>query len=175
MRQKANRQGCRVPDFVNRVTRYCPARKQAQGSGAMALPSGIGRFFRFLRPRFGVKGSLFAAFAVIAGMAIIISAGAAMVFATRSFYRIDGAPFIIHCDRFARAITRINERSVSFTLDGPSGLDAHISLVAGGGPREAFEAQMWDSTGQLVAPDRDAPDVLCRFSVAAQGAYTLGW
>ncbi len=46
----------------------------------MALPSGIGRFFRFLRPRFGVKGSLFAAFAVIAGMAIIISAGAAMVF-----------------------------------------------------------------------------------------------
>src|SRR5260221_3785142 len=33
----------------------------------------------FLRPRWGVRGSLFAAFAVIAGMAIIISAGAGMV------------------------------------------------------------------------------------------------
>ena len=32
-----------------------------------------------LRPRWGVKGSLFAAFAVIAGMAIVISAGAGMV------------------------------------------------------------------------------------------------
>jgi methyl-accepting chemotaxis protein len=33
----------------------------------------------FLRPQWGIRGSLFAAFAVIAGMAIIISAGAGMV------------------------------------------------------------------------------------------------
>jgi methyl-accepting chemotaxis protein len=50
----------------------------------MALRLGIGRFFGlffgFLRPRFGVRGSLFAAFAVIAAMAIIISAGAGFVF-----------------------------------------------------------------------------------------------
>src|SRR5450631_2875042 len=32
-----------------------------------------------LRPQWGVRGSLFAAFAVIAGMAILISAGAGMV------------------------------------------------------------------------------------------------
>jgi methyl-accepting chemotaxis protein len=35
--------------------------------------------FGFLRPQWGVQGSLFAAFAVIAGMAIIISAGAGLV------------------------------------------------------------------------------------------------
>src|ERR1700686_78768 len=35
--------------------------------------------FGFLRPQWGVRGSLFAAFAVIAGMAIIISAGAGLV------------------------------------------------------------------------------------------------
>ncbi len=46
----------------------------------MALRSGSGKFFRVLRPRFGVRGSLFAAFAVIAGMAIVISIGAALVF-----------------------------------------------------------------------------------------------
>src|SRR5580692_11428608 len=36
-------------------------------------------FLRFLRPQWGVRGSLFAAFAVIAGMAIVISAGAGLV------------------------------------------------------------------------------------------------
>jgi methyl-accepting chemotaxis protein len=47
----------------------------------MALRSSIGNFVRlgFLRPQWGVSGSLFAAFAVIAGMAILISAGAATV------------------------------------------------------------------------------------------------
>ena len=37
------------------------------------------RILDLLSPRWGVKGSLFAAFAVIAGMAIVISAGAGMV------------------------------------------------------------------------------------------------
>jgi len=41
--------------------------------------SRLGRIFGFLRPRWGVRGSLFAAFAVIAGMALVIRAGAAMV------------------------------------------------------------------------------------------------
>lgn len=41
--------------------------------------SKLGRLLGFLRPRWGVRGSLFAAFAVIAGMALVISAGAAMV------------------------------------------------------------------------------------------------
>jgi methyl-accepting chemotaxis protein len=47
----------------------------------MALPSTIGKSGRLglLRPQWGVRGSLFAAFAVIAGMAIAISAGAGMV------------------------------------------------------------------------------------------------
>jgi len=35
--------------------------------------------FGFLRPQWGVRGSLFAAFAVIAGMALVISAGAGLV------------------------------------------------------------------------------------------------
>ena len=52
------------------------------GGGDMAGRFGIGRLFgflRFFRPRWGVRGSLFAAFAVIAGMALVISAGAALV------------------------------------------------------------------------------------------------
>ena len=50
----------------------------------MALRSTYGKSAppRFLRRHWGVRGSLFAAFAVIAGMAILISAGAGMVLAT---------------------------------------------------------------------------------------------
>jgi hypothetical protein len=46
----------------------------------MAFRSSRGRlgYRRFQFPRLGVKCSLFAAFAVIAGMAILISAGAGM-------------------------------------------------------------------------------------------------
>src|SRR6476469_7260096 len=46
---------------------------------ARRFTSAFGGFLRFLRPRWGVRGSLFAAFALIAGMAIVISIGAGMV------------------------------------------------------------------------------------------------
>jgi len=45
----------------------------------MAIRLGLGKVFGFLRPSWGVRGSLFAAFAVIAAMAIVISAGAGYV------------------------------------------------------------------------------------------------
>src|SRR5277367_6669981 len=70
------------PDFVNQVTRYCRPFDPTRTSGvrkAMALRLSFGSVFRVFRPRWGVRGSLFAAFAVIAGMAIVISAGAGMV------------------------------------------------------------------------------------------------
>ena len=47
----------------------------------MSARLGIWNFLALLRPRWGIRGSLFAAFAVIAGMAIVISAGAGMVLA----------------------------------------------------------------------------------------------
>jgi methyl-accepting chemotaxis protein len=46
---------------------------------ALRLSFGISGLFRFLRFGWGIRGSLFAAFVVIAGMAIIISAGAGLV------------------------------------------------------------------------------------------------
>jgi methyl-accepting chemotaxis protein len=50
-------------------------------AGAMALRYPIGKFVHldFLRSGWGIRGSLFAAFAAIAGMTILISAGAGMV------------------------------------------------------------------------------------------------
>src|SRR4051812_33586727 len=45
----------------------------------MALPSASDKIKPLRRLRWGIRGSLFAAFAAIAGMAILISAGAGMV------------------------------------------------------------------------------------------------
>src|SRR5262245_55049622 len=47
----------------------------------MALRFKVGKFgfTKFRLPKFGVRGNLFSAFAVIAGMAIVISAGAGLV------------------------------------------------------------------------------------------------
>jgi methyl-accepting chemotaxis protein len=57
----------------------------------MALRSAPGNFagLGFLRPQWGVRGSLFGAFSVIAGMAILISAGAGMVLGHLSSTMID--------------------------------------------------------------------------------------
>ncbi len=47
----------------------------------MAIRLSLGRFKpRFKMPKMGLRGSLFAAFAVIAGMALVIAAGAGLVF-----------------------------------------------------------------------------------------------
>lgn len=105
----------------------------------------------------------------------IYGAGAAMVFATRSVHKIEGAPIMLHCDRFVRALTRIDERSVSFALDGPAGLDAKISLCATGRKRPRIKPTVLDAHGNELANSGDGPGVLCWFKVPAQGVYTLRW
>src|SRR5712664_3571911 len=75
----------KIPDFVNLVTRYCrrlrPGDEREREAESMALRITVGKSpgVGFRRPQWGVRGSLFAAFAVIAGMAIVISAGAGLV------------------------------------------------------------------------------------------------
>ncbi|MGN6498414.1 MAG: hypothetical protein ACTHK5_13920 [Tsuneonella sp.] len=105
----------------------------------------------------------------------IYGAGAAMVFATRAFHRIDGAPFLLYCNRFVRALTRIDEHAVSFTLDGPAGLGALIALAPQPDGPKRIAATLRDADGTALAPADDAPGLLCSFEAPAQGVYTLSW
>lgn len=59
----------------------------------------------------------------------IYGAGAAFVFASRSFHNVEGAPFRIFCDHFLLASERNAERSVSFQLAGDDACTAGVSLV----------------------------------------------
>lgn len=63
----------------------------------------------------------------------IYGSGAALIFATRSFHRIDGAPFLLWCDVFMRAMHRIDETTISLRIDGPAGTEARVALVAESG------------------------------------------
>jgi hypothetical protein len=59
----------------------------------------------------------------------IYGAGAALVFATRSFHTVEGAPFKLFCDHFIRGSERTGDRSLSIVLDGGETCAAALSFV----------------------------------------------
>jgi len=85
----------------------------------MALPSPVGETARpgFLIPRWGVRGRLFAAFAVIAGMAIAISAGAGLVLGHLGGTMVDLSARDI--PRLAASL-QLSAQSASLASQGPA-------------------------------------------------------
>ena len=85
----------------------------------MALPSTAGKFGRWglRRLRWGIRGSLFAAFTVIAGMAIVISAGAGMVLGQFSAMMIDLSGQDI--PRLATSL-QLSTQSAALASEGPA-------------------------------------------------------
>src|SRR3954470_16342680 len=106
----------------------------------MAIRFGIGKFrlngFSF--PKFGVRGSLFAAFAVIAGMAIVISAGAGLVLG-----HLGGAiPALSGRDipRLAASL-QLSAQSASLASQGPALLAARSEEALNERSRKMKETQ----------------------------------
>src|SRR5471030_2719847 len=83
----------------------------------MALRTSMGRGLSFLRPKWGVRGSLFAAFAVIAGMAVVISAGAGLV-----LRHLEGSMTDLSGRDIPRlpASLQLSARSTSLASQGPA-------------------------------------------------------
>jgi methyl-accepting chemotaxis protein len=115
----------------------------------MALRLGIGKFFRILRPRFGVRGSLFAAFAVIAGMAIIISAGAAFVFSHLGGVMIDFSGRDI--PRLAASL-QLQAQSATLAAQGPALLVSQSEDALKERTRKVEEIQKltMDKLGEII-------------------------
>jgi len=78
---------------------------------------GIRTLFGFLRPRWGVRGRLFAAFAVIAGMTIAISGGAGMVLRHLGATMVDLSGQDI--PRLAASL-QLSAQSASLAAQGPA-------------------------------------------------------
>src|ERR1700736_695881 len=105
---------------------------------ALRLSFGISGLFGFLRPRWGIRGSLFAAFAVIAGMAIIISAGAGLV-----LHQLGGTMI----DLSGRDIPRLSAslqlaaQSASLASQGPALLGSPTEAALNESPKKIKETQ----------------------------------
>ncbi|MDB5580308.1 MAG: chemotaxis protein [Bradyrhizobium sp.] len=107
----------------------------------MALRFTIGRIgglLGFLRPRWGVRGSLFAAFAVIAGMAIVISVGAGMVLG-----HLGGAMVELSGRDIPRlaASLQLSEQSASLASQGPALLASQSEEILKERARKMKETQ----------------------------------
>ena len=127
-KQFAQNAGSDFPDFVNPVTRYCRARihprvVRVRGSGQWRCDSALAKSGSSVSAcrELGVRGNLFAAFAVIAGMAIVISAGAGLVLGHLGGTMVDLSGRDI--PRLAASL-QLSAQSASLASQGPALLAA---------------------------------------------------
>lgn len=103
----------------------------------------------------------------------IYGAGAAMIFATRAFHLVEGAPFLVFCDHFVRAFERTGDASLSLTLDGGETCTARLNFV-----RRKYR-KLPRVTVTLPGGDRLRPvaqsDDRIDFLVPANGRVVLRW
>ena len=103
----------------------------------------------------------------------IYGAGAAFVFASRAFHRVQDAPFRMFCDHFLMSSERNAGRSLSFRLDGGDGCRARLSLVR-------LERQtlpgfvVKTADGDRVRPRHSSADRV-DYHVPANGRITVTW
>lgn len=103
----------------------------------------------------------------------VYGAGAAFVFASRSFHKVDGAPFRIFCDHFPVTGERTSERSLTFGIDGGHGRDAVFSLVRLS--RKKFSGfTLRTIAGHIVRPFRRSADLI-EYRIPASGEVSLHW
>jgi methyl-accepting chemotaxis protein len=109
----------------------------------------MGRGLGFLRPKWGVRGSLFAAFAVIAGMAIVISAGAGLVLGHLGGSMTDLSGRDI--PRLAASL-QLSARSASLASQGPALLASRTDETLSERARKMKETQQitLDKLGEVI-------------------------
>lgn len=103
----------------------------------------------------------------------IYGAGAAMIFATRAFHPVEGAPFLLFCDHFVRTSERTGARSVSLTIDGGEMCHARLSFVRRK-RRKLPPTRVSLAGGDRLRPVASTADRI-DYVVPANGRVHLGW
>ena len=103
----------------------------------------------------------------------IYGAGAAFVFASRSFHPVEGAPFRIFCDHFPVTNERTSERSITFGLDGGHARQAAFSVVRLD-RRTLPRFTLRTISGETLRPRRRTA-ALIEYSIPASGEISLHW
>jgi len=103
----------------------------------------------------------------------VYGAGAAMVFATRAFHQVEGAPFLVHCDHFVRARERTGDNALTLTLDGGETCTAGFSLVRRK-RRKLPSVRLVTVGGDALRPHSSSADRI-DYRVPANGRLILTW
>jgi hypothetical protein len=101
----------------------------------------------------------------------IYGAGAAFIFASRSFHRLEGAPFDVFCDSFVFAWDRPTARSALLTLAGSPEAEAMLVLTPLDGRRRAPALKFADGR-RCRGRKRDGA---LFFKVPADASLMLAW
>jgi hypothetical protein len=103
----------------------------------------------------------------------IYGAGAAFMFATRTFHNVSDAPFRIFCDHFPVTSERTSTRSLTFGLEGGHARAASFRLIrTGRAPLPKFT--LTTAEGIRVRPDHVSADRI-DFLIPANGQISLSW
>lgn len=104
----------------------------------------------------------------------IYGCGAAMIYTSRTFRRIEGAPFLLWCDVFVRAMHQIDAQTLSLRIDGPAGSTARLALVPlGGGLPASLSPRLATSDGRALPFHMQ--DGRLEAQVPADAALLLAW
>jgi hypothetical protein len=103
----------------------------------------------------------------------IYGAGAAMVFATRTYHRVEGVPFTLFCNHFIRSLERTGERTLSITLDGGETCTADLSIIRLK-RRRLPKTSLMTVGGDAIRPRENAKDRV-DYHVPASGNLILTW
>ena len=103
----------------------------------------------------------------------IYGAGAAFVFATRAFHKVEDAPFLLYCDHFVRAIERTDTQALSVTLDGGETCTARLSFVRAK-RRKLPRTHVATVDGDVLRPHEQTADRI-DYLVPANGRLVLRW
>lgn len=103
----------------------------------------------------------------------IYGAGAALIFATRAFHRVEGAPFTLYCDHFIRASERTGTRTMTVMLDGGETCTANLSF-ARDKRRKLTRTRVATAGGKAIQPHRETSDRI-DYRVPANGRLVLSW
>ena len=102
----------------------------------------------------------------------IYGGGAAFIFATQSFHKIDGAPFELFCDSFVFGWERPTPNTALLTLGGSPTGQARLALLPHGRTRMgALSLQLADGRRRKGRLEDGKPT----FHVLADASLTLSW
>ena len=103
----------------------------------------------------------------------IYGAGAAMIFASRAFHDVEGAPFRLCCDHFIMAYERTADKALSLRLDGGETCVAALSLIRM--KRRKLPTVTLVTAGGDVLRHRSKDKDKIEFHLPANGRVILSW